>query len=779
MKLDQHKIAEFLKNAIDDLVNTDYSCTWYDLDEDLAIFVGWTEGYDPNDKDYIHSKEDPTYVIAAKIASTHEYMKTDLDWLVQPYYEDGEVWDTEITLTENNNFEEDAKWFIDSYKGIRKALDNGELLLENKKLVKEVLLSSDINKRIKYDFEEAYKDWGYDLADTKQEFIDKFIDEAFNAMDSFIYDDIDWRKYLKVIPELESYYEKYKDVDDWEIEGDDKVAIRKLIAEYTRSCLKSEYKSEDVLGNMNEAKFKDKVKAIKKSLKKNDKRISDKTAQQSAERIAGSMIKNEGWNPDKDLYVKLMKEIQDNLGIDRYEIQKDGDSIKFRYNDNVYFAEPRSTCQVDVFDGNHKQIGWGVVTHNIKQEVFTDYIANQNFIYELVGGDYAGTYTREEAEKLTIKEPKLTDDLDDIRANGGFVHRKELDNQLQFKGYLGPMWGGTKDGKAVMRYETQDVYDMLSEKKTLNEKDSEIYDTEVAEKSNFINENLNTGVLPIVDVDLYSKEEILPDNVESYKDLDNIIKDIAPQYIEEAIKTVLPSAKVTPTAIYHPREYNFSGDELEFDLTVDSNEYNALKQDDLVNSEFEQYLKDNYSSGSGFISSMANNLNSFNSQSNWQQVVQVIMFALRDYDFDSLNDRYLEDFIDSIHEEFGYDFNDELDESKKLQEDEIIDRPEDLIEDSEEDKAIHHNEDGTEKTILDYLEDRVGQEIEVGRLNTILQSIFGMYQHIFIMPEDLYNMDLDYTQTLTVNLDGEEYDIYYDIVDVDSGIVKIVEVEEI
>ena len=136
-KLDKNKIAEFLKKAIDTLTTSDYTCTWYDLDEDLAIFVGWTDGYDPDDEGYIHSENEPSFVLAAKIASTHEYMKTDLDWLTQPYYEDGEVWDTEITLTKENNFEQDAEWFIESYEKIRQGLDNGELLLESKSSLNE------------------------------------------------------------------------------------------------------------------------------------------------------------------------------------------------------------------------------------------------------------------------------------------------------------------------------------------------------------------------------------------------------------------------------------------------------------------------------------------------------------------------------------------------------------------------------------------------------------------------------------------------------------------
>ena len=145
-KLDINKIAEFLKDEVKVLTTSEYTCGWYELDRDLAIFVGWTAGYDPNDEDYIHAKDDPTFVLAAKIASTHEYMKTDLDWLTQPYYEDGEVWDTEITLTETSNFKADADWFIKSYKGIRKALDNGELLLENKK--QEARREPEINNKV-------------------------------------------------------------------------------------------------------------------------------------------------------------------------------------------------------------------------------------------------------------------------------------------------------------------------------------------------------------------------------------------------------------------------------------------------------------------------------------------------------------------------------------------------------------------------------------------------------------------------------------------------------
>ena len=714
-----------------------------------------------------------------------------------------------------------------------------------------------INNEIKYNFEEAYKDWGYDLVDNLPSFIDTFIDVAFYSDDSFIYDTINWRPYINVIPELKPYLDKYDTVDDWEIEEGDILPIRNLVADYTRKYLENEYKLEeskdekkiynsgilkniqledeidewkvysadidDVLGKdiiatfsdyedddgniitsiridyntktdtyivnyvdnngrfhkinyiltpdefkqlnglkLNEAKFKDKVKAIKKSLKKNDKRLSDETAQKSAERIAGSMIKNEsytnqdeleelandiidfmgadmgtwfdeiqeneeevfyetlallesgdkdqiqilidnvteadidedtanevgiktsrnlvnrikrltskkkektkeikseGWNPDKDLYVKLMREIQNNLGIDRYEIQKEADAIKFRYNGNVYFAEPRSTCQVDIFDDNHKQIGYGVVTDKIKQEVFTKY-NNDDYLYELVGGEYAGTYTREEAEKLPIKEPELTADLDDVRADGGFVHRKELDNQLQFKGYLGPMWNGTKDGKAVIRYETQEVYDMLSESEKLNESKEEDY---------------------------WDAKELARDGFVAL---------------------------------------------LKFNFGIDFNGNNYI------------ITKDAYDKKRFYAKS----------------------------DEDAI--KFYKKWLNAERNAFG-DYV--LTES----ENEVVDRPEDLIDKEISEDVIDNEEDINDEdissdVILNSLEERVGQQLEVGRFNMILQGLFGMYNKTFILPSDLYNMDLDDTQELIINDDGEEYTISYDIIDIDTGIIEIVGVD--
>lgn len=83
-------------------------------------------------------------------------------------------------------------------------------------------------------------------------------------------------------------------------------------------------------------------------------------------------------------------------------------------------------------------------------------------VCEFVGGVYGGwTIPVEEARKITEKRSM---NWSEERNAGMCVPREELDDQPEFAGYLGPMWDGTrKNGTiGVLRYETQEVYDMLS-----------------------------------------------------------------------------------------------------------------------------------------------------------------------------------------------------------------------------------------------------------------------------------------------------------------------------
>lgn len=73
-----------------------------------------------------------------------------------------------------------------------------------------------------------------------------------------------------------------------------------------------------------------------------------------------------------------------------------------------------------------------------------------------------GTYEipLELAELLTDARSK---DWARDRNIGALVPRKELDCRPVFKGFTTPMWNGiSDDGKAILRYESWEVYDMLS-----------------------------------------------------------------------------------------------------------------------------------------------------------------------------------------------------------------------------------------------------------------------------------------------------------------------------
>lgn len=123
-------------------------------------------------------------------------------------------------------------------------------------------------------------------------------------------------------------------------------------------------------------------------------------------------------------------------------------------------------------------------------------------------------------------------------------------------------------------------------------------------------------------------------------------------------------------------------------------------------------------------------------------------------------------------------------ESKKLQETETIGNPEinnDNVEeldlgDNSDPENKFHNEDGSDKTIYDYLEDRIGQDMSVGELNTVLQSLFGKFGKVFLTFDEFYNQDPDERQELVIWEDEDMYTITYEIKDQIEPTVEITDV---
>lgn len=91
-------------------------------------------------------------------------------------------------------------------------------------------------------------------------------------------------------------------------------------------------------------------------------------------------------------------------------------------------------------------------------------------------------------------------------------------------------------------------------------------------------------------------------------------------------------------------------------------------------------------------------------------------------------------------------------------------------EENEENEEIDNN-------ILDLLQNRIGQNLTVGELNTILQGVLGKYNEVYLLTSDLYNMNPEEPQELVVFDDDDMYTITYNIEDMDNAIIQITDVE--
>lgn len=107
-----------------------------------------------------------------------------------------------------------------------------------------------------------------------------------------------------------------------------------------------------------------------------------------------------------------------------------------------------------------------ILEHGLFLDRITKWIYNRlnneniEFMYQFFGGKYNGqTMTRAEVESLSSG---ITEDLTHIRQQGGTCHRKELDNQPLVNGYLSPMFSHIDYGLVYLRYETQEVYNIMS-----------------------------------------------------------------------------------------------------------------------------------------------------------------------------------------------------------------------------------------------------------------------------------------------------------------------------
>ena len=134
MNVTKEEIKQFLKDSIEWLVDEDMGCCTLPIDDKLAICVGWLSGYDANDSDVIHSKEDPTWAINAGLkVYTSDDMRTDYEFINSPYYDNGEVVSTDVSLEPDANLDELADYFIEEYENLEnlEIEEDGRIIEDN------------------------------------------------------------------------------------------------------------------------------------------------------------------------------------------------------------------------------------------------------------------------------------------------------------------------------------------------------------------------------------------------------------------------------------------------------------------------------------------------------------------------------------------------------------------------------------------------------------------------------------------------------------------------
>lgn len=81
------ELAKWIEDSVNWLIKEDCGCCTLELDDAIAICVGWSDGYDENDSKLIHSPESPSYCITIGFKDHRsDSLRTDYDWL--DYFED-------------------------------------------------------------------------------------------------------------------------------------------------------------------------------------------------------------------------------------------------------------------------------------------------------------------------------------------------------------------------------------------------------------------------------------------------------------------------------------------------------------------------------------------------------------------------------------------------------------------------------------------------------------------------------------------------------------------
>ena len=197
MNITKEEIQKFLKDSVEWLENQEEGCTTLKLDDRLAVCVGWLPGYGNETRDdVIQASDNPDWGINAGIKVwTIDDMRTDYEFINSPYYDNGEVVETDTSLDpsdKDNDFDGVADYLLKTYEGLYdlNIEEDGRVIedaskdesLEEKKEVVEEKKEESCESCNKKSIKENY---GGDVV------IDDLIDRAQSMYDEGNYGDIE------------------------------------------------------------------------------------------------------------------------------------------------------------------------------------------------------------------------------------------------------------------------------------------------------------------------------------------------------------------------------------------------------------------------------------------------------------------------------------------------------------------------------------------------------------------------------------------------------------
>lgn len=102
-----------------------------------------------------------------------------------------------------------------------------------------------------------------------------------------------------------------------------------------------------------------------------------------------------------------------------------------------------------------------------------------------------------------------------------------------------------------------------------------------------------------------------------------------------------------------------------------------------------------------------------------------------------------------------------------------------ITNDKDVNTVINNTNDTVDDTdiddVVEALNTRKGQQFSVAEFNKLLQNLLGQTNKIFLLASDLSNMNLDQTQQLNIKDDDKTYIISYDIIDMENGIIELID----